>query len=587
LEGALQPLAWRASGTLAVRAATCREVPLGDVHARWDADLDRLRIPEIRLRSPHGEVIGNAVLPLRASVGGRIELRCQEFDVHGLAGIFAAPFPLEGWITGNIQAALPPTMPGRPREMSAAVSVQAGQLRIQGYRIDRLEGAAAYRASDLDYRFSGDLFAGRIHLEKKSANETRVRVEGARVARWAAAQHLTVVAQHLDGRVDTEVVLRHTNPANPLGGVGRFVLSDLRWDDTELADLILGDIVLSERELRLSDLSGTLGGGVLVGQVRFDLPHPERSRFRFSVDGAAVERLVAGWPELAGIVQGPVDLRLRGGMGREWRGSLDVALTRASVFGVDVAEARLPVEFAISAESGRGLLEIREGHAQVAQGRATVQASCGWDDETRLDGKIRFAGVSLRQILRAAGESGGGGGELSGRLDFAGQNLHGLEDLTADLDVALTQGQVLDLPVLRQIAPYIAPGQAVAAFQEGDLRARLARGLIRIERLRLRGSVIQAMLAGTITMRGQLDLEATANPGLLSSDLPIFRQLGLRIPANGPVPVELLAQATQFFSRRLVHLHIGGTVRSPTVRVAPLSRFTEEAARFFLSWTGR
>jgi hypothetical protein len=391
----------------------------------------------------------------------------------------------------------------------------------------------------------------------------------------------------LSGRVDGELVFRHEALDRVLGGSGRFVLSSLRWDDAELADIIQGGIVLTESELRLGDVSGSLAGGVLVGQMRFDLAHPERSRFRVSVDGANPERLLASSPDLAGCMQGPVDLRLRGGMGREWRGSLDVSLTRGSLFGVDVAEARLPVEFAFSPQHGRGVLEIREGYAQLGQGRATIQAGLRWDDETRLDGKVRFVGISLRQVLRAAGESGAGGGELSGRLDFGGQNLRTLDDLGADLDATLSQGQLLDIPVLKQIAPYVAPGQSGAAFQEGELRARLARGLVRVERLRLRGPVLQATMAGTVSLRGPVDLEATANPGLLAGDLPILRQFGVRVPATGPLPLDLLAQVSQFLSRRLIHLHIGGTVQNPTVRMAPLGRLTDDAARFFLSWTGR
>ena len=40
------------------------------------------------------------------------------------------------------------------------------------------------------------------------------------------------------------------------------------------------------------------------------------------------------------------------------------------MLGVDVANWRLPVEFAFSPTSGRGQIEVRESHAQVAQGQA-------------------------------------------------------------------------------------------------------------------------------------------------------------------------------------------------------------------------
>ena len=45
----------------------------------------------------------------------------------------------------------------------------------------------------------------------------------------------------------------------------------------------------------------------------------------------------------------------------------------------------------------------------------------------------------------------------------------------------------------------------------------------------------------------------------------------------------LLAQASTLLSRRVIRLHVGGTVRSPSIQIQPLLLLTEEAVRFFLT----
>ena len=56
----------------------------------------------------------------------------------------------------------------------------------------------------------------------------------------------------------------------------------------------------------------------------------------------------------------------------------------------------------------------------------------------------------------------------------------------------------------------------------------------------------------------------------------------LRLPAAGPIPLTLLVQATTYLTSTSIRLIVGGTVRSPVIRIEPLSLLTEEAARFFL-----
>jgi translocation and assembly module TamB len=115
------------------------------------------------------------------------------------------------------------------------------------------------------------------------------------------------------------------------------------------------------------------------------------------------------------------------------------------------------------------------------------------------------------------------------------------------------------------------------------VRARLDRGVVRVQRLTLTGSTLQLLIQGTVTLAGRLDLNATANTGMVGVNPPALRLLGLRIPVVGPIPISLLLELTTYFSNRLVHLRVTGTIRSPSVQVEPLPLLSEEAVRFFVN----
>src|SRR5262249_4178082 len=131
----------------------------------------------------------------------------------------------------------------------------------------------------------------------------------------------------------------------------------------------------------------------------------------------------------------------------------------------------------------------------------------------------------------------------------------------------------------------VLPGQTPStAFDGGDVRARLERSMIRLERLRLISPTVQLIVEGRISLTGRLDLEVTAHTGPLGANLPALRLLGVSVPATGAVPLVLAIRPTTLLANRVIHLHVGGTIRSPAIRVDPLAILTDEATRFFLNW---
>src|SRR5207253_3200283 len=158
-----------------------------------------------------------------------------------------------------------------------------------------------------------------------------------------------------------------------------------------------------------------------------------------------------------------------------------------------------------------------------------------------------------------------------------GENVRSMEDVTATLDASFKQAQPLQLPVLDVVARYVAPGQSTMTFQNGDIRATLSRGVVRIKPLTMSGSSLQMIVEGTVNLSGRIDLDVTASSGALGLGTAA---LGLRVPAVGPIPAGTLTQASALLAARTVHLRVTGTVRNPSVQVDTGRLLTEEAVRF-------
>jgi hypothetical protein len=148
----------------------------------------------------------------------------------------------------------------------------------------------------------------------------------------------------------------------------------------------------------------------------------------------------------------------------------------------------------------------------------------------------------------------------------------------------LAQTSAFQLPVLRQIAPALLPGRSAnAAFQTGELRASLAGGVFRVQRLALAGNSARVFADGTVTLSERLNLNVVARTNQLGIDPVLLRLVGIAaIPAGGPIPLLTINRVSTYLSNRTVRLHVGGTVNSPSVQVNVVALLAEEAVRFFI-----
>jgi translocation and assembly module TamB len=295
--------------------------------------------------------------------------------------------------------------------------------------------------------------------------------------------------------------------------------------------------------------------------------------------------LLAPWPAVARLAQGPLEVHVRGRLGREWHGSADVVLERGKVSGVEVTAWRMPFTWAYAPREGRGEVNLRDSSAQLGTGRATAQATAQWGAGLRLEGQVRFRNVELRSVSRQLSDSGQlVSGRLTGRFDFRGSEVRSLDDLTGTLRATLGDTQALQAPALQQVAPFVGLPTSYA-FQNGELSARLGRAVFRIDHLSLQSDIARMFVEGTVMLTGRLDLDVTAQTGAIGINRPALRLLQLRVPFTGNIPLTVLAEASSYLSNRVIHLRVTGTVRSPSISIQTGQLLAQEAVRFFLNRT--
>ncbi len=616
VSGELRTQKFNATGTAKADDLNVQGVRVEALAFKFDATGDRVRLSDFRTKLYEGEVTGEAVLPLRDTVAGSVDLRVRDLDALALTkALPTIPVRLEGRVSGSVAATLPATTPDKPREASAKVELAAPKLRVQNIPTQRLHANINYRGGRASYLLEGESLGGTFKLEgsippAKEDNQKRGRLEGdpnaqlvslppalppeepdgrltvenVRLSRIGEALGIPEALRPLGGRLSATLSYRHVGPGNTPVGNGRLRINDVRWGGRAIAQDVNAELLLTQGELRVREINALVGEGVLRASVAINLRERDRSHFTIHLDRADAALVLAPFPSLADLFQGTAEVNLRGTLGREWHASGSMGLTRGSFLGLGITEWRMPVSFSFVPEAGRGQFDIRDSVADVAHGRANGGVSVSWGTGTRIEGSFRFVNADFEGLARRSGSLRGiAVGKVTGRFDFGSNDFRTADDLNGVLDARLTQSQALELPVLHELVPFIAPGQSATTFQSGDVRARLSRGTFRIQRLSLMSPAVQLVVEGNVGLNGRLDLNATAQTGDLGLNAPGLRLLARGVPAIGPVPVTLIAQASALLANRVIHLRITGTTQSPVVRIDPIALLTEEAIRVFLT----
>jgi uncharacterized protein involved in outer membrane biogenesis len=611
LRGSLAPFKVGSSGTVDATKLKLGDVNFSALKTGWKLDERKLTLSDLSAQLYKGQVSGSAVMPLRDEEGGSIDLAVKGLDVGGLVkDLKGFPLRLSGEASGKLEGKLNPAKAGGERELISQLNLDAPRLLVQNVPAEKIRARINYQSGVVRYKVEGSALGGTFDIEgrwpatvKPAAGEQpeeqnppedpprgtegTIRFRQARLGRLMRALTGQDAPSPLGGIIDLE--LRYeTDASGELQGTGRLILRQLSWEHTELAASLSGAIRLRNSILELRDFGGEVAGGLVRFRAGFHLKNAERGWADLRLEHMELARLAAFVPRAESAAQGPIDLHVHVRLGREWHGSGEAHLVRGKIAGLEVSEWRLPFRFSYLPDVNSGQVRVDDSSLQVGAGRATVRVTAGWEVGLRLDGAIVFRAIEVRSLGQTfvALEHQLGSGRLSGRFDFAGQDIHALQDLNARLDVDFAQAQPLQLPVLSQITPYLRGVTTSTSFEKGDLRATLGRGIWRVRRLALLGSFANVFAEGTVTLQqSRLDLEVTARTGELVVNPVLLRLVSLSL--GQPLSIEVLARASEWLSNRVVHLHIGGTIRNPDIHVERLRLLTDETIRFFFLQAAR
>jgi hypothetical protein len=572
--GTLQPLTLTTAGTAKADDLTVDALKCKNLSYTWKSDKDRLTLENVQARAYEGTLHGRAEIPLRPTVAGSVDLQAVELDIGALTNAMSAlPFSLDGRAGGKLKGTLGAAPSLKERPVVWDLDLQAARLRLQGIPTEQFKAQIGYHQGAVDYRLEGIALGGRLNLDGQvppvataiarlddprgkqidqqqdvSTKECRLRLQRARLSGVSEIFHLRSELLPLRGLLDLDIKYRHNGPDRSPVGAGRVVVTRPRWGEWELASIAQGDVILTPRDIRLRDITATFGEGTLHSQLAFNFQNLERSWFTLSVQGVEASRVLESWPILAGKAEGHVEAHLRGRLGREWSGSGDLFLSRGKVMGVEVSDLRLPLTWNFAPGDGRGQIDCPETSARLATGRATGHTTFVWGTGSRLEGQLRFSDLELSTLMHRSDSNGFGSGRVSGRCDFAAADSLSLNDLNGHIEATLTQNQAFEFPVLRQVAPFLGI-QTSSSFESGEVRARLAHGVIRIQSLLLQRQSLQVSVEGNAPLLGPLDLQVKATTGL-NALVP------LRLPVPGAIPV--------------LTLSVRGTVNHPDIRREPV-----------------
>jgi hypothetical protein len=595
IHGPLKPFELDASGTVEGEAVALFDHPIDRLNFAYAYNAQSLTLSRLDAVLYEGRLTGEIRVPLVDEAEGGAGIEWSGVDLGKSVGnMVELPFNLQGRTDGHANISIPQHAWSRVADWRIDAHVSLPNLSANGRAVASLELDVNQQERALAYTANGNLFGGVLSAEGRrrpedpgegmaAIGDVRLTLRDAAVATAVDAMREPVDRPSpISGSLDVTFVGSTTN--EDWSWQSDIAVRELHANGVAITDGIQARLSGNDRRIRAERLTGRFAGGQLyaTGGWRFAAGRPPV--LRVGVRSARLEQLAAfaivtDESALAGLAD--VELTVR--PGTVWRIGGTLATGQGDLSGLRFSNARIPIDADWHPRSGRIRLQIPTVAISLAggrmTGRLTAQRTAGW----MLDAAFRFYRVDFVTLARQlGGASQYGSGRLTGTLTLTGRNMRSIDDLRGALIADLEDTQAGNMPVLSDLRG-IVPGMSSGAthFNEGRIEARLARGVVTVQRLTLASSQLDIYITGTVGLLGRLNLEAVVYTG--QQENPLLAQFLLqRISEVAAPPVALLASANELLSNRVIRLHITGTINRPVIRVRPLEILREEILRYFL-----
>lgn len=589
-EGTLNPLAVTASGGVSATDLMVGDTPADKLTAKWKLTPEKFVLSDLSAGVFKGTIKGNADVPLVETEKGAFAVTFDTVDAGAVAKAFpAVPVKLTGNVSGGVKGAIPVARPGEDRAVAADVNLKADKLTVQGIPAEALTGTLKLVGSAVDYKLDGKTLGGSFEVSGRYPEAAPpkdpppapppqagvISLRNIDLAKLAEVLRLEVPLRGI-------VSFNFTHSGDFQNGSGTYTVRGLSYGRERLLNEVSGRVRLKNGQIEAGDIVGPVSSGTIRARVRASLTQPSRNFFRLDVDRLDAGNLLAVFTGLdRSFIDGGVSVVARGKFYPEFQMGGTVGLSRGRIAGLTASDVRVPFTLVVRERGGQ--IRVQDATGSFGNGRASGQFDYTWGGSGRLDGQVKFTGVKLGNVLKDFKQANYfGGARATGRIDLKGENVRSADDLTGTLVATLEQAAVRDLPVIDVITPFVSPTALTQPFDSGELRARLSRGVFRIEKLTLASPSADLYADGTVTTAGRLDLGVIVRTGTIGLNDQLLTQVGLALPLPGALPIQLARDISVFLSNRTVRLNVTGTIASPRPQVNTTALIADEAIRFLL-----
>ncbi|WP_161604704.1 AsmA-like C-terminal region-containing protein [Roseiconus nitratireducens] len=584
-----------ASGSATLRQASYALTKIGEATLDWTADFDGLTISTCSPDFLNGRFDVEARIEDLDWTRTRIQGTFSGLEASRFVGMVGQDLPTTGILDGGFRVtsiADLESLSGEAWLASKQLSVKRVPMQINRATIAvdcgelRVDANGSLVSGDFDAQASGslpqlaDFFATKSPPIAKVPLTAEVSLTGLRAETLVRVLGMPREAQSL-----TAILSAHCT-RDSAAWDGRYVctasasVENLGWNRQGLSQRISAETVLHPDRLELTGIRGRFAEAALSGsgEVMFD-----RSPVgRFDLSATHINLRRASSPFGVKGVSGTGSVLVRGRIGSEISGKLDVTIDNLAAAGVAVRKAVIPVDWSYRPAGGLARWKCRAGTVSIGGGSLLIASEGSYSSGVTSTSSVRVENIDLTKLMRNGSV---GSGTVSGTANIRTRNARAAEDLVGSFAMEMKNIQAMQIPVLDQLPKMITLSPPVPGRGQdgGTVHGRIAGGLVHLDEVAIHQSNVQLMVSGNATMSGRLDLDVVASTESTSPTDQLVSLLDSPVMLAAPAPVALVVKANELLKDRVVRVHVGGTADRPTLRLQPGKQLSQDAVRFFLS----
>lgn len=578
------------------------ERSLGDQNLKWTATSDQFTVLSGEGAFLGGELELAALYELIPFDLHAIQSKIRNVQIAGVNQLADLPVTVVGTVDGDAHFA----HPLQPDRTSGTLEFRTQQVHVDGFPVDSLSGSVNVSAKGANFAFQAGALGSTCRVDAEadladvdvyrqliadpSAIASRLPVTGRMSIEQVSVARLRGVADSLPGRPQiprelngfVDVQLSRTADVARAGNLveGDVVCRGVSWENVVLCPKLLAKWRLNPAFAEVTEISGQVADGRISGGAFATLgPVPDGS-FRLAMSRMNLAKLAVPLKQRDARIGGSVDLQVDGRLGRKIVGRANVAVDRASAFGLSLTKARVPVNWHFDTWSNEASVRTSATQLDVAGGRVYANADCRWNGRLDLDLTARAQSVDTAKLMS---RSGAGAGVVSGKVQLRGRSAQSINDLSGTFQARIKDAKAVEMPAFDQMVKLLGTISRTTSFDDGTVKGRLANGVVTVDQFHLMASDIRVVVDGTASLAGRLNLNAAA---YISESGPADRLIEF---ANSPImlatpaPVAVLVKVNDALKDKTIFVNVGGSAAHPVITPRPGRMLGQNAVQFLIS----